>query len=102
MEERGANSIGHNGNLECGSGTRRRPKRKGLCRGTDAEVGKKEVGKVGFIEVGPVVVPKERDYAAAQMRKSYGAGNVRHTSCAGLKKNHSAINPMSSTNIINL
>jgi hypothetical protein len=28
---------------EVGSRTRRRPKRKGLCRGTDAEGGKKKV-----------------------------------------------------------
>jgi hypothetical protein len=26
--------------MECGSRTRRRPKRTGLCRGKDAEVGK--------------------------------------------------------------
>ena len=29
------------GNFEVGSGTRRRPKRAGLCRGRDAEVGKR-------------------------------------------------------------
>jgi hypothetical protein len=32
--------------IEFGSGTRRRPKRVGLCRGKRAEVGKKESGKV--------------------------------------------------------
>jgi len=41
-------------NLEVGMRTRRRPKRTGLCRG---------------YRCGPVVVPNERDYAAASMRK---------------------------------
>ena len=47
---------------EVGNRTRRRPKRTGLCRGRDVEVG------VLNSEVGPVVVPKGWDYAAASMR----------------------------------
>jgi hypothetical protein len=55
-----------------GSRTRRRPKRVGLCRGKHAECGmKSEKGqKVKGLEVGPVVVPKRWDYAAASMRNS--------------------------------
>jgi hypothetical protein len=55
--------------FEVGSRTRRRPWKTGLCRGKHAEVGKMENGFLKW-EVGPVVVPGKRDYAAASMRKS--------------------------------